>query len=109
MMTELLQGLGAEVTSGASGSDALNVVRRWRPDVVSADIAMPEMDGVELIDRLRATLGADSAPPAIALAAYARVEDKARALGAGYTAHVAKPVDVLVLVRTIRNLPSTAA
>jgi signal transduction histidine kinase/ActR/RegA family two-component response regulator len=103
MVAELLQGLGAIVTGCASGGEALTVLDELKPDVIVADIAMPGVDGFTLMDRLRGTLGVRK-PPAIALSAYARAEDQARALASGFDAHVPKPVDALLLVRTIREL-----
>ena len=108
MVAELLQGLGAVVTCSASGEEALSIVGKVKPDVVVADIAMPGIDGYSLMNRLRGMLG-DRKPPAIALSAYARAEDQARALAAGFDAHVSKPVDAFLLVRTIRELAPTAA
>ena len=108
MVAELLQGLGAVVTCSASGEEALAVIAETKPDVVVADIAMPGVDGFTLMQRLRAILG-QRKPPAIALSAYARAEDQARALASGFDAHVPKPVDALLLVRTIRDLVATPA
>jgi CheY-like chemotaxis protein len=108
MVAELLQGLGAVVTCSASGEEALTVIGEVKPDVVVADIAMPGIDGFTLMDRLRRSLGPRK-PPAIALSAYTRAEDQARALASGFDAHVPKPVDALLLVRTIRDLAPTPA
>jgi CheY-like chemotaxis protein len=107
MVAELLLGLGAVVTCSASGEEALTVIGDVKPDVVVADIAMPGVDGFSLMNRLRGMLG-DRKPPAIALSAYARAEDQARALASGFDAHVPKPVDAFLLVRTIRGLVSAA-
>jgi signal transduction histidine kinase len=109
MVAELLQAQGAVVASSSSGADALERVPQFKPDVMLADIAMPELDGYELQLRLRDSLPAEQLPLAIALTAYARVEDKARVMAHGYSAHVSKPVDALVLLRTIRRLLPTAA
>jgi signal transduction histidine kinase len=109
MLAELLQGQGAIVTTSRSGADAIDAVPTFRPEVMLADIAMPGLDGYELQKRIRETMPADSLPRAIALTAYARAEDKARAFAAGYSAHVPKPVDAQLLVRTIRQLSPTHA
>jgi signal transduction histidine kinase len=106
MVAELLQAQGAIVVVSRGATEALSVVAEFRPDVMLADIAMPGLDGYELQLRLRDVLPADQLPRAIALTAYARAEDKARVLAHGYAAHVAKPVDAMVLVRTIRQLAS---
>ena len=109
MLAELLQGLGAVVRTSADAADALAASSAFAPEIVLADIAMPGIDGYELLARVRALLPPDVRPRAIALTAYARTEDKMRALAAGFDAHVAKPVDAHVLVRTIRQLSPTRA
>jgi signal transduction histidine kinase len=109
MVAELLQGQGAIVTTRSSGADAIEAVRTFKPEVMLADIAMPGLDGYELQQRIRENAPEDALPRAIALTAYARAEDKARAFAAGYSAHVPKPVDAQLLVRTIRQLSPTHA
>jgi signal transduction histidine kinase/CheY-like chemotaxis protein len=109
MVAELLQGQGAIVTTRGSGSEALEAMPTFRPEVMLADIAMPGLDGYELQKRIRETVDGAALPRAIALTAYARAEDKARAFAAGYAAHVPKPVDAQLLVRTIRQLSPTHA
>jgi CheY-like chemotaxis protein len=81
------------------------MIARSRPDVVVSDIAMPGEDGYALLEYLR------TAPPevgggttAIALTAYAREEDRARALEAGFAAHVAKPVEPDELVEVVARV-----
>lgn len=109
MVAELLQAQGATVAICASAADALALLPQFRPDVLLADIAMPGVDGYELQERLRTTVPADLRPRSIALTAYARAEDKERVLAHGYAAHVAKPVDAMLLIRTIlKLLPTTA-
>ncbi len=83
----------AEVRSAPNAEAALKMIEDSAPDVLVSDIGMPGMDGYELIARLRARRGDRSADiPAIALTAYAREADRARALAAGFDLHVAKPV-----------------
>jgi len=78
---------------------------------VVCDIAMPDQDGYELIAAVR-SLGAERGGnvPAVALTAYARPEDRVRALAAGFQMHVAKPVDpdelINVLASLTRGVPS---
>ena len=66
-----------------------------------ADIAMPHVDGYELIARLRQQ---GCTIPAIAVTAFARPEDRQRALAAGYTAYCVKPIDGPTLAKTVRDL-----
>lgn len=93
---------GASVTMASSVEDALALLPNLSPDVVVSDIAMPGADGYEFIQQLRALVrpsGADL--PVIALTAYASLEDRDRALKAGFDRHLAKPVDPAELIRTI--------
>jgi PAS domain S-box-containing protein len=98
-----VQGAGGEVMAVASGHAALDAVDTFRPHVVVADIAMPEMDGYELMRTLAAR---DDWPglPAIALSAYAATEDVRRARAAGFHAHLAKPVEYGRLVQVISDV-----
>jgi len=93
---------GASVTVASSVQDALNLLPNLSPDVVVSDLAMPDMDGYEFIRRFRALSdhkGADV--PAIALTAFGSLQDRDRALNAGFDRHLAKPIDPAELVRTI--------
>jgi CheY-like chemotaxis protein len=81
------------------------VLDRRRPDVLVSDIAMPVMDGHDLIRSVRSRLPSEGGgTPAIALSAYVSPEDRQRALEAGYGEHVAKPVEIPRLVATIARL-----
>jgi len=90
---------GAEVVEASSAAEALEAMRTAGPDLLISDIGMPEVDGYELIRRVR-SLSDDHGGgiPAIALTAYARVEDRMQALRAGYQMHVPKPVELAELV-----------
>ncbi len=93
---------GASVTMASSVEDALALLPNLSPDVVVSDIAMPGLDGYDFIRQLRALVrpgGADL--PVIALTAYASLQDRNRALEAGFDRHLTKPVDPAELVRTI--------
>jgi signal transduction histidine kinase/CheY-like chemotaxis protein len=90
----VLAGAGASVCTCLSAAGALDLLQRWRPDVLVSDIEMPGEDGYSLIRRVRALApdaGGDT--PAIALTAYGRSQDRLRAVVAGFTMHVRKPVD----------------
>ena len=102
LLKRLLTDCDAVVSIAASAAEAMESIRSQIPDVLVSDIGMSEMDGYELVKRVRA-LAADSGGkiPAVALTAFARSEDRARALLAGYSAHVAKPVDPMELVATV--------
>ena len=110
MLTLFLRRAGAEVATAASAAAALEALERFRPDVLGADIGMPEVDGYELLRRIRA-LGAERGglTPAVALTAYAGEADRARALRSGFQAHLPKPVEPDALVNTVSNLAGNAA
>ena len=101
LVARMLSQCGAEVRTCASASEALDVYRAFGPDVVVSDIGMPGTDGYEFLRRLRET---GSRTPAIALTAFARTEDRTRALLAGYRAHVSKPVEPAELIATIASV-----
>ena len=105
LLKEILESAGARVTMASSGAAALEKIAAVPPDVLLTDLGMPLMDGYELIQRVRA---ADNRRirdvPAAALTAYARSEDRVRALRAGFEMHLAKPVDPLELASAIEAL-----
>ncbi len=101
----LLEGAGARVRVAASASEAFELVQSFRPDVLVSDVAMPEEDGFGLMRRIRNLDPAQGGGiPSIALTAYARAEDRAKALAAGFTAHVGKPVRPEDLVNAVAEL-----
>jgi len=104
----VLQGAGAEVAAVASAPAALTTLDRFRPHVVLTDIAMPLMDGYELLRAIRERGGADG-PPVIALTAYAAADEVERANSAGFVRHLGKPVPHEVLIRTIASVVSQRA
>ena len=94
LVGEILRRAGAAVETAGSAREALDLFRRGRPDVLVSDIAMPEEDGYVLIGRIRQLPADDGGTtPAVALTAYAREEDRAKALAAGFQCHLAKPVE----------------
>jgi len=104
LLKVMLAAHGAEVDTYSSGAEALAQVGSARPDVIVSDIGMPVQDGYTFIKKVR-SLGADELEiPAIALTAYARAEDRMRALAAGFQMHVPKPVDASELVMVIARL-----
>ena len=103
MVAEILRLHGAAVTECGGAVEAMAAAASAPPDVLITDIAMPHVDGYELIERLHA-MAEGEPPPAVALTAYARPEDADQARRAGYSAHLAKPVDRLDLIATIRTL-----
>jgi CheY-like chemotaxis protein len=93
------------VRSAASVASALAALESYWPDVLLSDIGMPEADGYELIVRVREMeVLRGGKMPAIALTAYAREEERQRALEAGFQMHLSKPVEVDELIAEVAKL-----
>lgn len=105
LLCEALETCGARVRTSSSAREARQTLAAWHPDLVISDVGMPRENGYELIRRLR-DLPRDKGggTPAIACTGYARAEDRARAIDAGFDAVVPKPVDLDLLVRTIAHV-----
>ncbi|MFL6195983.1 MAG: response regulator [Thermoanaerobaculia bacterium] len=100
-----LRQCGAEVMAVGSVQEALDEIDRRVPDVLVSDIGMPGEDGYDLIRKIREREPGQGANlPAVALTAYARAEDRLRALESGYQTHLAKPIDPSELVATVARL-----
>jgi signal transduction histidine kinase/ActR/RegA family two-component response regulator len=96
---------GAQVTVAGSVDEAFAAFETAIPDVLISDIGMPDVDGYEFIRRLRELpLEGGGKVPAIALTAYARVEDRLKALRAGFQMHVPKPVELAELVTVVASV-----
>jgi signal transduction histidine kinase len=101
----LLEACGAEVRTADGAADGLALVQSWRPDVLVSDIGMPGEDGYALMAKVRTLpAGAGGRTPALALTAYARSEDRVRALSVGFQMHVAKPIEPAELVAMLTSL-----
>jgi CheY-like chemotaxis protein len=104
-MSVVLEECGAEVMAVGSVSDALKIFIRQKPDVLISDIGMPGEDGYALIRKIRELepmLGGRI--PAVALTAYARVEDYQKSLAEGFQLHIAKPVRAAELIAVVASL-----
>jgi len=100
----ILGSFGAVVRTAATVDGAIAQLSSFLPDVIVSDLAMPERDGYEFIQRLRAMSPPLSNIPTIALTAYARVDDAGRTLSAGFKRHLPKPVDPDMLADAISAL-----
>jgi CheY-like chemotaxis protein len=101
----ILSEQGADVRVASGAEEALALIADTTVDVLLADLGMPGVDGFELIRRVRQrdeALGRRT--PAAALTAFARTEDRSRALEAGFEEHITKPVIPTVLVATVAKL-----
>ena len=107
-LRRLLEDQGAAVSVAASAHEAMEMFRFAPPDILISDIGLPEVDGYDLMQRIRSSgMPRGETVPAIALTAYARAEDRTRALRAGYQAHIPKPVepgDLLVTIASFAHL-----
>jgi CheY-like chemotaxis protein/anti-sigma regulatory factor (Ser/Thr protein kinase) len=105
LIKRILSDCNATVTVADSARAALDALRAAPPDVLVSDLGMPDMDGFGLLAEVR-KLGpaAGGNVPAVALTAFARSEDRLRALEAGFAAHISKPVEPSQLIATVANM-----
>ncbi|HYO97171.1 MAG TPA: response regulator, partial [Polyangiaceae bacterium] len=89
--------------TAASAAGGYGAVQSFKPDILVSDIGMPGEDGYSFMQRVRAD-ETSRAMPSIALTAYTRGEDKTKALAAGFTTHIAKPVNPHDLIAAVANL-----
>jgi CheY-like chemotaxis protein len=105
LIQRVLEACGASVTTAGTAADAVLAVEHVRPHVLVSDVGMPEADGYELLRLVRGLGQARGGGlPAIALTAFARSEDRTRALRAGFLHHIAKPVEPSELVATVASV-----
>lgn len=105
MLERALHAYGASVLVAASAAEALQQLGEEHPDILVTDIGLPNMDGYELLSKIRSELPEDLRDiPAVALTAFANVEHKERSKLAGYQAHVSKPIAVPDLISIISRV-----
>jgi len=105
MLAEVLGERGAHVIRADTAAEAVVAIERAIPDLLISDIGMPGEDGYELLRRVRALAPeVGGRVPAIALTAFAREEDVHRALEAGFSLHVAKPIDPAELASVVARI-----
>jgi CheY-like chemotaxis protein len=101
----MLEDRGATVDTRSSGAECLDSFAEVRPDVLVMDVGMPGLDGYAVMERLRRRTAQDGGrTPAVSLTAFARPDDRRRAMLAGFDIHVSKPVEPEELVALIRKL-----
>jgi PAS domain S-box-containing protein len=94
LIQTILHGCNATVSTASSAAEGFRAVRKHRPDLIFSDIGMPVEDGYEFLVKLRQLSDAEGGDtPAVALTAFARAEDRRRALMAGFQMHLAKPIE----------------
>jgi PAS domain S-box-containing protein len=104
MVRRALVASRAEVVAVGSAAEALEAIGRFHPHVLVSDIGMPEQDGYELIRRVRMLGEGVGGVKAVALTAFARLEDRTRAMLAGFQMHLAKPIEPSELIVTVAAL-----
>ena len=104
VLRRLLEDCRAVVSAASGAAEALVLLRTERPDVIVSDIGMPGADGYELIRQVRSLAPGDGGTiPAVALTAYARADDRVRAIVAGFQHHVSKPVEPAELIAMVAS------
>jgi CheY-like chemotaxis protein len=102
LMATALTKRHANVTAVSSAGEAIQAITRKRPDVLVSDIAMPDEDGYGLIEKIRSLENGETQNiPAVAITAYAKDEDRERALSAGFQIYLAKPVELTELISVV--------
>ena len=104
ILTMMLTEQGARVIAVGSVTEAIDAIERAKPDVLVSDIGMPREDGYTLIRLVKAMEKRIGKIPAAALTAYAGVQDRTRALLAGYSSHLPKPIEPAELAAVVANL-----
>ena len=102
LFRDVLHASGYRTLEAATGERAVELVFEHRPDLVLMDIQLPDIDGVEALDRLRAD-DRFASVPVLALTAQAMDGDRERFLAAGFDDYVSKPVDILDFVATVKR------
>jgi CheY-like chemotaxis protein len=106
VLTTFLNQSGAQVVAAESAAQGVALLEAQPPDVIIADVGMPDEDGYTFITQVRnrqLRVGRHQ-PPAIALTAYARKEDRERALAAGFQRHIPKPADPSAVLMAVAEL-----
>ncbi|HXG68366.1 MAG TPA: PAS domain S-box protein, partial [Blastocatellia bacterium] len=105
LLSEVLTLNGAQVRTASSAEEGFIAIKEWRPQVIVSDIGMPGEDGYAFMKRVKAWARESGMwIPAVALTAYARAEDRMKALAAGYQTHVPKPVEPAELIAVLVSL-----
>jgi two-component system cell cycle response regulator DivK len=100
LVRELLEATGYRSIEAATGSQAIDLAREHRPDLVLMDIRLPDIDGVEALSRLRAD-DRTASIPVLAVTAQAMHGDRERCLAAGFDGYLSKPIDVGQLLEAV--------
>jgi CheY-like chemotaxis protein len=108
VFAETLQYFGAHVMSAANGIEALDLIRQQLPTIILTDLAMPKMDGWEMLRILRADPDLRHIPVLVITAAYTLPGDRERVLAAGFDGYLMKPVEIATFADVLRETISKA-
>jgi CheY-like chemotaxis protein len=103
VFADTLQYFGAKVATASNGLEALQIIHTQAPTLVLTDLAMPKLDGWELLRALRADPALRHIPILAVTAAFTMPGDRERVLAAGFNGYLAKPIDIVGLVDIIRS------
>jgi CheY-like chemotaxis protein len=104
MLEMALSSFGVRTTAVDNAADALRLVKETRPSLLISDVGLPGEDGYDLIQKVRRLPSEEGGTvPAIALTGYVSLQDRARALEAGYQEHMAKPLEVETLIEMVKD------
>ena len=104
LLSSALKHQSARVTAVSSAAEALASIRASIPDIVVSDIAMPGVNGYELVEKIQAMEVADDRQiPVVAITAYAKEEDRQKALSSGFQSYLAKPIELAELVSAVAD------
>jgi CheY-like chemotaxis protein len=107
MIKIILESRGAKVASASSAIEAFAKLEMFLPHLIISDIGMPGTDGYQFMENVRQLSPEHGGTtPAVALTAYARTEDKQKALRSGYQMHIPKPFEINNLLSTITSVVS---
>jgi len=101
-MRFILKENGFEVIEARSGTEGVKLAVQEKPDLILMDIQLPDIDGLEVTKRIRAS-EADGNIPIIALTSYAMPGDRERIMAAGCTGYISKPIDVKTFIKEIEK------
>ena len=104
LLALLLKQESAQVKTSTSAIEALSTIEEFQPDILISDIGMPDMDGYEFIQQVRALPSAIKNVKAIALSGYAYEQDNHNSLTAGFNRHINKPLDIFTLIKIVTQL-----
>jgi two-component system cell cycle response regulator DivK len=102
LFRDVLAATGYRTLEATTGGEAVDLATQRAPELVLMDIQLPDMDGVEALNRLR-TDGRTASIPVLALTAQAMHGDRERFLGAGFDGYLSKPVDIVELVGAVKR------